>query len=133
MLGRKTRVLGAAGFMVAAGVVSAPSAFASTPDTAPVSPMTAAPGEVRMWEDPDFTGSLYVQTTRGQCPPEGCDIDGWDGDNEISSVINETGCTIRLWDLDGFAGGYVDLGPGRWGNLERQGFDNKAESYTYYC
>ncbi|MDA0564192.1 peptidase inhibitor family I36 protein [Streptomonospora sp. S1-112] len=129
MLGRTTQALGAAGLIAAVSVIPAPSAFAATASA----PAAAAPGEVRMWEDPDYTGSLYVQTTPGQCPAEGCDIDGWDGDNEISSVINETNCTVRLWDLDGFAGGYVDLGPGRWGNLELQGFDNKAESYTFYC
>ncbi|WP_270689198.1 peptidase inhibitor family I36 protein [Nocardiopsis endophytica] len=125
-MSRKSIALGAAGLVLASGTAAAAGAPASAE-------AQAAPGEVRMWEDPDYTGSLYVQTRPSQCPAEGCDIDGWDGDNEISSVINETGCTVRLWDLDGFGGGYVDLRPGRYGNLELQGFDNKAESYTFYC
>ncbi|MGC4942467.1 peptidase inhibitor family I36 protein [Kribbella sp. DT2] len=92
-----------------------------------------AAGNVRMWEDPDFTGSQYVDATPANCP-DGCDIDGWDGDNEISSVRNETTCTIRLYADDNFGGRSVDLAPNKsYSNLEQVGFDNDAESFQFVC
>ncbi|MGW1340106.1 peptidase inhibitor family I36 protein [Kribbella sp. NPDC002412] len=108
------------------------AAFAAiTPAAAAENAPTA--GNVRMWEDPDFTGSQYVDTTPDTCP-DGCDIDGWDGDNEISSVRNETNCIVRLYADDNLGGRSVDLKANTsYHNLELQGFDNDAESYEFVC
>lgn len=133
MPARNYLLIGSTGLVMAAGLVSAPSAAAATPSERQATALQKA-GVVQMWEDPDYSGSLYVEAGPGNCPAEGCDIDGWDGDNEISSVKNGTNCTVRLWDLDGFGGSYVDLAPNRsYSNLELLGFDNKAESFTFYC
>ncbi len=100
---------------------------ATASETAP------AAGSVRMWEDPDYTGSQYVDATPANCP-DGCDIDGWDGDNEISSVRNETACTVRLYADDNFGGRSVDLAANTsYSNLELIGFDNDAESFQFVC
>jgi hypothetical protein len=126
--------LGAAGLIMAAGVMSASSAAGSTTGEQQATVQRAAAGPVLMWEDPNYTGSLYVDALPSECPAAGCDIDGWDGDNEISSVKNQTACTVRLYDNDGFTGGYVNLLPGgNYPNLERLGFDNKAESFKFIC
>jgi hypothetical protein len=92
-----------------------------------------AAGSVRMWEDPDYSGDKYVDATPANCT-DGCDIDGWDGDNEISSVRNETACTVRLYADDNFGGRSVDLAANSsYSNLELQGFDNDAESFEFVC
>lgn len=92
-----------------------------------------AAGNVRMWEDPGYTGEQYVDTTPANCS-DGCDIDGWDGDNEISSVRNETNCIVRLYADDNLGGRSVDLAANTaYTNLELQGFDNDAESYEFVC
>lgn len=86
-----------------------------------------------MWEDPGYSGEHYVAAQPANCPT-GCDIDGWDGDNELSSAKNTTDCTVRLYDLDGYGGSYVDLSAMTYySNLEQLGFDNKAESYKFFC
>jgi peptidase inhibitor family I36 len=128
MPGRKSVLLGTMGLMMAVGAITAPSVSASTSNA-----QSALRTSLQMWEDPGYTGSIYVDTLPSECPA-GCDIDGWDGDNEISSVKNPTGCKVRLYDNDGFTGGTVDLSPHTsYPNLEQQGFDNRAESYKFIC
>jgi hypothetical protein len=91
---------------------------------------TCASGSVCMWEDPGYNGSKYVNQPGNSGSYE---IDGWNGDNEITSVINNTGKCIRLYDNDGWSGTtyYIEKGGSR-SNLQQNGYDNEAESYKIY-
>jgi hypothetical protein len=88
---------------------------------------------VCMWEDPAWSGSEYVHqyaTSNGSF-----NIDGWDGDNEISSIINEskTHC-IKLYDNDNYTGSTYTMGKdGSNPRLSNASFDNKAESFKIYA
>ncbi|MGI5163652.1 peptidase inhibitor family I36 protein [Spirillospora sp. CA-253888] len=90
-------------------------------------------GYVCMWEDPYYGGDLYVQQSAINGRHE---IDGWNGDNEISSVINNTGKCVVLYANDGWSGrthpiqksGTQRLRP----NLQLNGYDNEAESYGIF-
>jgi hypothetical protein len=55
---------------------------------------------VCMWEDSYYGGSRYVDTYAGGP----YDIDGWNGDNEISSVDNASGLYIVMYDNDNLTG-----------------------------
>ncbi|WSQ11260.1 peptidase inhibitor family I36 protein [Streptomyces sp. NBC_01231] len=57
-------------------------------------------GRVCMWEDGNYEGSRYVDVTAGGP----YDIDGWNGDNEISSVDNASGLYIVMYDNDNLTG-----------------------------
>jgi hypothetical protein len=62
------------------------------------------------------------------------DIDGWDGDNEISSIINEsrTLC-VTLYNNDNFTGSTYRMSPdGSNPRLSNANFDNKAESFRIH-
>lgn len=87
-------------------------------------------GSVCMWEDPGYNGEKYVDQPGRSGSYE---IDGWDGDNEISSVINKTGKCVRLYDNDGHTGTsyFIEKGGSRT-NLEQNGYDNEAESYKIF-
>lgn len=86
-------------------------------------------GYICMWEDPDRGGSKYIH--HNPATNYSVDIDGWDGDNEISSVWNRTSCTITLYDNDNFTGDSLRVPPQTYReNLELSGFDNQAESFT---
>ncbi|TCC26696.1 peptidase inhibitor family I36 protein [Kribbella speibonae] len=132
----RTRLTTALVAVSMSGIVFASSAAAVEPDIATArseGSNAVAAGPLLMWEDPNYTGDLYVAAYPSDCP-KGCDIDGWDGDNEISSAKNQTTCTVRLYDNDGFTGSYVDLGAGRnYSDLKLVGFDNRAESYKFFC
>ncbi|MCP3803620.1 peptidase inhibitor family I36 protein [Allokutzneria sp. A3M-2-11 16] len=56
-----------------------------------------AQDHVCMWEDPTWSGSRYVHQV-GVTGDYG--IGGWNGDNEISSVVNYSACTITLYNND---------------------------------
>jgi hypothetical protein len=91
---------------------------------------TCASGSVCMWEDPDYSGSKYVDQPG---TPGKYQIDWWNGDNEISSVINLTGRCVLLYDNDDWTGSsyFIEKGGSR-PNLEQNGYDNDAESYEIY-
>ena len=86
-------------------------------------------GRICMYEDSNYTGSKYVNWK-----PTGTNqkyqIDGWDGDNEISSVINRTRYNIRLYDNDDYSGRSICLVPGKYINNLKNGwvFNDEAES-----
>lgn len=89
-------------------------------------------GPVRMWEDPRYSGSLYVEYYPGQAPNNKVNIGGWNGDNEISSVKNDTDYWVVLWDNDDYTGSKVCLRPHEWAqqlSWDVFRFDNKAESF----
>ncbi|GAB3248417.1 peptidase inhibitor family I36 protein [Kineosporia babensis] len=85
---------------------------------------------VCMYEDPNFTGSLYVNQkykSGGKF-----EIDWWDGDNEISSVINNTGGSVKLYANDGQKGKWQCVGAhSTRSNLKDNAFDNNAESWAF--
>lgn len=88
---------------------------------------SCADGSVCMWEDPSYTGEKYVDQPGNV---GSYDIDWWDGDNEITSVINNTGKCVRLYDNDNWTGtSYLIEKDGKRANLEQNGYDNQAESY----
>ena len=107
---------------VGAAVVLAPSAAVADSSDCPS-------GYVCMWEDKTFHGSMYV---RQPDDVGSYDIDGWDGDDEISSVYNtSTTKCVRLYDNDRWTGTSYVVGKGsRLSSLP--GFDNEAESYKIY-
>jgi hypothetical protein len=90
-------------------------------------------GYVCMWEDPGYTGSLYVEQPNQNGRYE---IDGWNGDNEISSVVNNTGKCIVLYANDGWTGRTHSIqksGTAKLrSNLQLNGYDNEAESYGIF-
>ena len=59
------------------------------------------PGRVCMWEDRDFSGSRYVDVA---AVPGTYNIDGWDGDNEITSLDNASGREVWVYDNDNCTG-----------------------------
>ncbi|WP_168200945.1 peptidase inhibitor family I36 protein [Allokutzneria sp. NRRL B-24872] len=81
-----------------------------------------------MWEDDWYADTLYAKSAA----VSGClEIAGWNGDNEISSLINNTGHTVRLYADDGCQGRSLPLGPGYYPELSRLGFNNEVESYSF--
>ncbi|WP_344885523.1 peptidase inhibitor family I36 protein [Allokutzneria multivorans] len=60
-------------------------------------PSKCQEGHVCMWEDSLWEGTRYVFQ---KAVPGRYGIDDWDGDKEISSVINNSNCTIVLFSQD---------------------------------
>lgn len=91
-----------AGVTVALTTLGGAATFTPTPASA----YACGTGNICMWEDANYTGDRYV-SIRGR--PGTYDIDGWNGDNEITSVANATGmwvvlyaddeCTDYLWTI----------------------------------
>jgi hypothetical protein len=89
---------------------------------------TCADDRVCMWEDPNYTGTLYVKYTNGTNVGNKFEIDGFDGDNEISSVINNTNLKVILYDNDNYSGTTKCLNPDtKYKSLGS--YDNEAESF----
>ncbi|MBO3735410.1 peptidase inhibitor family I36 protein [Glycomyces niveus] len=68
-------------------------------------------GYVCGWEDAGYSGDKWVNWRAGSVGTV-YEIDGWDGDNEISSFSNESGRTLRLYANDGAQGFSICWGPG---------------------
>lgn len=82
---------------------------------------------VCMWEDDAFKGDRWVNTTVGG-PPWDYNIDGWNGDNEISSIDNATGRYILVWSNDQADGRSLCVPPHT--DMASLGnFDNDAEYF----
>ncbi|GAA4035069.1 hypothetical protein GCM10022247_70630 [Allokutzneria multivorans] len=62
-------------------------------------PRCTAEGHVCMWEDAGYRSDTYVNVN-AKAETGWHNIDEWDGDNEISSVINNSTCTIKLYSGD---------------------------------
>lgn len=87
-------------------------------------------GPVCMWEDPGAQGDEYVHWR-----PFGTglkkNIDGWDGDNETSSIRNHSWYAIRVYDNDDYTGTSICVPSGTTVNKlgdDTWNFDNEAES-----
>jgi hypothetical protein len=118
-----------AAFAVALGVLTSSgpaSAAASDSESAGI----LSHGPVRMWEDRDFTGSMYINYYPGQAPGNRVDIDWWNGDNEITSLDNDTDYWVILWDNDNYTGTRKCIRPHEYVlSLHWISFDNRAESF----
>jgi hypothetical protein len=86
-----------------------------------------AANSVCMWEDAGFQSDKYVQVVPGGFPWQ-YDIDGWNGDNEISSIHNNTGYWIQVYGNDNASGNSICVAPGA-RLLNLGGFDNDAEFF----
>jgi hypothetical protein len=86
---------------------------------------------VCMYEDNSYRGSQYVRYLEDTRPSNKFDIDGWDGDNEISSVHNNTDYWVVLYDNDNYTGTKACIRPhADIPNLATSnGYDNRAESF----
>jgi len=86
-------------------------------------------GRMCMYEDSNYTGSKYVNWK-----PTGTNqkyqIDGWNGDNEITSLINNTGYNIRIYDNDDYSGYSICVAPHKSITNLKNGwvFNDEAES-----
>jgi hypothetical protein len=117
-------------------IATATSLFASISAFAVLTPPAAQADSsdcpsyyICMWEDPNYRGSMYV---RQPANTGSYDIDGWDGDNEISSVINNSpSVCVRMYDNDRWTGTTYALGKSEWAS-SLGSFDNEAESYKIY-
>jgi hypothetical protein len=93
---RRLTQVAALGLAASAAVVTlsaAPAQAAGAPD--------CPNGNICMWEDTDFKGDRWVNWK-----PDGANdkynIDGWDGDNEISSVWNDSNYAVILYGNDDY-------------------------------
>jgi hypothetical protein len=125
LLGRALR--GAAfGFVATSAVVALSVAPAQADERADAS--ICAGGRICMWEDSNYSGSRYANwapTGTGQK----YQLDGWDGDNEITSLVNNTRYKIRVYDNDDYSGESRCLDPGEEvRNLKDWDFNDKIES-----
>ncbi|SCF46972.1 Peptidase inhibitor family I36 [Micromonospora mirobrigensis] len=93
---------------------------------------TCSSGKICMWEDFSYNGSKYVDYTPGSISNDKYEINGFNGDNEISSVINNTDKCAVLYDNDGFSGTRITIGKKTSvSNLRTfANFDNEAESFA---
>ncbi|NUR70860.1 MAG: peptidase inhibitor family I36 protein [Hamadaea sp.] len=120
------RALAVAAASAAIAVGTATPAFAGQGDVESTCPSS----DVCMWEDNSFGGNKWVEqsTYDGKV----YDIDWWNGDNEISSIRNNSGFWICVYPGDyTWGGGYIKVGPHtEYSNLAQSfGFDNEAESF----
>ncbi|MFF0659509.1 MULTISPECIES: peptidase inhibitor family I36 protein [Micromonospora] len=93
---------------------------------------TCSSGRICMWEDFGYTGSKYVDYVPGTISNDRYEINGFNGDNEISSVINNTSKCAVLYDNDGFSGTRITISKNTSvSNLRTfANFDNEAESFA---
>lgn len=114
--------------------VAAVLGFSAAPAHADVTIQgSCSSGYICMWEDEDYSGSKYIDHNKSW--GTSVEIDWWDGDNEISSFKNYTGCKLILWSNDNFGGSSRTFGSSTqtYSNLETTGFDNNAESFELVC
>lgn len=85
-------------------------------------------GYVCMWEDAGYQGDEWVHWKPGSVGAK-YNIDGWDGDNEISSLYNHSGYAIRVYANDDYTGESHCFPAGDdLGTLKDIGFNDDAES-----
>jgi len=115
-MGAVKRRLASGMAMAAVGVVavmglSAGSAQAETTAAAEPRAGGCASGKFCGWEDSGYSGDKWVNWTVGGVGTV-YEIDGWDGDNEISSFSNESSRKLRLYNGDNATGFSICIGPG---------------------
>jgi len=94
---------------------------------------TCASNHVCMWEDNNYGGDKWVDYTSNGNSIQNYQIDNWDGDNEISSVKNNTSLPLYIYpnDYANIFGVWICIPPGGYSaNLaQTHGFDNDAEYF----
>lgn len=98
--------------VVAVMGLSAGSAQAETTTEADERAGGCRAGYICAWEDKNYGGDQWVNWKPGGAG-DFYDVDGWDGDNELSSISNESSKTIRLYKTDNATGYSWCLGPGQ--------------------
>jgi hypothetical protein len=91
--------------------LTAGSAQAETEAAAEPRAGGCASGYVCGWENSGYSGDKWVNWRAGGVGSV-YEIDGWDGDNEISSFSNESSRTLRLYAGDNATGYSICWGPG---------------------
>jgi hypothetical protein len=121
--------LAATGIALVAGLaLTGGSAQAEVTEAAEPRAGTCASGYVCGWEDDGYGGDKWMNWNPSGVGDE-YEIDGWDGDNEITSVINNSGHGIRFYDQDGQAGNTLCVPNGaRINNLQPYAWNDRAES-----
>lgn len=110
---RLTRGAAMAGVAVVAVMgLSAGSAQAETTTQADERAGGCRSGYVCAWEDKNYGGDKWVNWKVGSVGTV-YDVDGWDGDNELSSISNESSKTLRLYKTDDATGFSWCIGPGQ--------------------
>jgi hypothetical protein len=71
-----------------------------------------ASGYLCGWENSGYSGDKWLNWRVG-APGATHEIDWFNGDNEISSISNESNRMVRLYNNDGAEGFYFCLGPGQ--------------------
>ncbi len=127
---KKSVRLALVGVLAAAGMftVATPAAQAATRGYADCNQA----GQVCMWEDGGAQGDNWV--TRSGAKTGKWEIPAWNGDNEISSVLNATKYCLTLYANDGWTGRTLTLRPHTYlGNMKTgYNFNDDAESYKLY-
>lgn len=109
---RLTSGLAMAGVAVVAGLgLSVGSAQADTSAEAEILAGGCESGYFCGWEDSGYSGDKWVNWRVGGVGSV-YEIDGWDGDNEISSFSNESNRILRLYNGDNASGASICIGPG---------------------
>lgn len=125
---RLTSGLAMSGLAVAAVLGLSTSAAQAETTDAEIMAGTCASGYVCGWEDDGYGGDKWMSWNPARIGAN-YEIDGWDGDNEITSVINNTGHGIKFYDQDGQAGSTLCVGNGvRINNLQTYAWNDRAES-----
>ncbi|WP_170180491.1 peptidase inhibitor family I36 protein [Actinomadura pelletieri] len=85
--------------------------------------------EICMFEDALYRGDRYVSHT---AVPGRYQIDWWNGDNEISSAMNNSfDFCVRLYDNDDWSGATYTIGYDEV-HSTLPGFNDRAESYIVW-
>lgn len=86
-------------------------------------------GQVCLYEDAGWQGDEY-----GRVSAAGFyELGGWNGDNEISSVLNNTSNCLTLYSNDGGGGRTLTVGPhSEIGTLKDYNFNDDTESYRIH-
>jgi len=99
------------GVAVVAGLaLTAGSAQAETTSEAETRAGGCSNNYVCMWENSNYSGDKWVNWKVGSVGTV-FEVDGWDGDNEISSISNESGKTLKLYAGDNATGAWICFGP----------------------
>lgn len=118
-----------------AGVLSAVALGAATVLAIPTPAFAGAsdcPDDyVCMWEDPNYTGSMYVRYRLGSNYRDKFEIHWWNGDGEISAFVNNTDRYLILFDDDDFNGATRCYNPEE-DRSSLGSFDNKPESFALH-
>jgi hypothetical protein len=86
---------------------------------------------VCMWEDTNYSGSMYVRYRLGSNDRDKFEIDWWDGDGEISSFVNNTDKYLILFNDDDFNGATRCSNPEQ-DNSSLGSWDNVPQSFVLH-